>query len=230
MVVERCDNGSDGVRADTRPRGVMDENLGVGARVYCVKTGQDRGCAGGASGGGGDGWQLVEVIGMQDHEDVIDLWMGAKRLNRDVDHALWTDLLPLFGQGAKWFMGIGLMAAGISSALTAPLAAAYAAKGLFAWSDDETDIKFRAVWMIILLIGVLVSITDVERVLIIQFAQITNAILLPFIAVYLLFISNSKKLLGQFTNGLLSNVLGGVVIIVTILLSFKSLNSIFSFI
>lgn len=142
---------------------------------------------------------------------------------------LAIQLEPLFGQGAKWFMGIGLMAAGISSALTAPLAAAYAAKGLFGWSDDETDIKFRSVWIVILLIGVLVSITDVERVLIIKFAQITNALLLPFIAVYLLYISNAKKLMGKYTNGLITNILGGVVVLIAIMLSLKSLNSIFSF-
>lgn len=141
---------------------------------------------------------------------------------------LAIQLEPLFGQSAKWFMGIGLMAAGISSALTAPLAAAYAAKGLFGWSDDEKDKKFRAVWMIILFIGVLVAITDIERVLIIKFAQITNAILLPFIAIYLLYISNSKKILGKYTNGLVSNGLGVVVIIIAVLLSLKSLNSIFN--
>ena len=142
---------------------------------------------------------------------------------------LAIQLEPLFGQSAKWFMGIGLMAAGISSALTAPLAAAYAAKGLFGWSNNEKDIKFRSVWILILLIGVLVSITDIERVLIIKFAQITNAILLPFIAIYLLYISNSKKLLGKYTNGYLSNGLGGLVILFTVLLSLKSLNGVFSF-
>lgn len=138
---------------------------------------------------------------------------------------LAIQLEPLFGQRAKWFMGVGLMAAGLSSALTAPLAAAFAAKGLFGWSDDETNIKFRAVWMVILVIGILVSITDVERVLIIKFAQITNAILLPFIAGYLLYISNSKVILGQFTNNRLSNILGVIVLIVTILLGLKSLFS-----
>ncbi len=142
---------------------------------------------------------------------------------------LAVQLEPVFGQSAKWLMGIGLMAAGFSSALTAPLAAAYAAKGLFNWGDDETDKKFRAVWIIILTIGVLVAVTDVERVLIIKFAQITNAILLPFIATYLLYISNSKKVLGKFTNTLTINILGIIVILITILLSLKSLNSIFSF-
>ena len=113
---------------------------------------------------------------------------------------LAVQLEPLFGQLAKTFMGIGLMAAGISSALTAPLAAAYAAKGLFGWTEDEKSWKFRAVWMVILVIGVLVAITDIERVLIIKFAQITNALLLPFIAIYLVIVSNSKKVLEAYPD------------------------------
>lgn len=142
---------------------------------------------------------------------------------------LAVQLEPVFGQGAKWLMGIGLMSAGVSSALTAPLAASYAAKGLFDWPEDEKDIRFRAVWMVILLIGVLVSITDIERVLIIQFAQITNALLLPFVAGYLLYISNVKQILGKYTNNWISNLLGIFVILVTILLSLKTLNSIWGF-
>lgn len=140
---------------------------------------------------------------------------------------LALQLEPLFGQSAKWFMGLGLMAAGISSALTAPLAAAYAAKGLFNWADDEKQLKFRAVWMVILGIGILVSITDVERVLIIKFAQITNALLLPFIAIYLLYISNSSKILGNFTNSKWANILAILVIMITILLGLKTLLNIF---
>jgi Mn2+/Fe2+ NRAMP family transporter len=140
---------------------------------------------------------------------------------------LAIQLEPLFGKSAKVFMGIGLMAAGISSALTAPLAAAYAAKGLFGWSDDEKNWRFRAVWMAILLIGVVVAITNVERMLVIKFAQITNAILLPFIAVYLVYVANSQKLMGKYINSLLSNMLGILVILFTLFLSVKSMLNIF---
>ena len=140
---------------------------------------------------------------------------------------LAIQLEPLFGSTAKWAMGLGLLAAGLSSTLTAPMAAAYAAQGLFGWEKNEKDAKFRAVWMLILGIGILVAMTGLKPVLIIKFAQITNALLLPFIAVYLLYISNSKKLLGKYTNTLLVNILAGVVIGITILLSLKTLYGLF---
>lgn len=138
---------------------------------------------------------------------------------------LAVQMQPLFGNGAKYCMGIGLMAAGISSALTAPIAAAYAARGLFGWKNDDKDIRFRAVWMIILAIGVIVSTTGVKPILIIKFAQVTNAILLPFIAMYLIYISNNKKILGKHTNSWISNILSVAVVIITLLLSIKSISS-----
>ncbi|MGB5244735.1 MAG: Nramp family divalent metal transporter [Lutimonas sp.] len=161
---------------------------------------------------------------------IITAASSAKELT-EIDSAkdLAVQLEPLFGKSAKWFMGIGLMAAGISSALTAPLAAAYAAKGLFGWKDGEKNLKFRSVWMVILLIGIYVSISNLERVLVIKFAQITNAILLPFVAIYLLYISNSKKILAKFTNSLFTNILGVIVILFTLILSIRTLNNVFHF-
>jgi len=146
-------------------------------------------------------------------------------INSAKDLAL--QLEPLFGNSAKILMGIGLLAAGLSSTLTAPIAAAYAAKGLFDWPNDENFKYFRLTWMLILGIGVFVAMTGLKPILIIKFAQITNAILLPFIAIYLIYISNSKKILGQYTNSLLSNIIGISVLVITFIISFKSINSIF---
>lgn len=140
---------------------------------------------------------------------------------------LAVQLEPLFGRYAKILMGVGLFAAGLSSTLTAPIAAAYAAKGLFKWK--ETDVRFRAVWITILLIGVIVSMSGLKPIPIIKFAQITNAILLPFIAIFLLYVSNSKRLLGKYTNQLGTNILASVILLITVLLSLRSLNSIFHF-
>ena len=130
-------------------------------------------------------------------------------------------LRPLFGNTADWLMGLGLTAAGISSALTAPLAAAYAARGLFGWSRDESDPKFRAVWMTVLGIGMLVGLLGLQPVPVILFAQITNAILLPLVAAYLLYLVNSKKLMGKHRNGWLSNALGILIIGSAVLLALR---------
>ena len=140
---------------------------------------------------------------------------------------LARQLEPLFGAYSRYLMGIGLMAAGCSSALTAPLAAAYAAKGLFGWEDDERGAKFRAVWMIILFLGITVAMTGLKPIMIIKFAQITNAILLPFIATYLVYISNKKNILGTYVNKTIHNLLAVSIIAICIALSLRSLNNVF---
>ncbi len=138
---------------------------------------------------------------------------------------LATQLEPVFGSSAKYLMGIGLMAAGCSSALTAPLAAAYAAKGLFGWKDGEKNWLFRGTWMTVLLLGTLVVLTGVKPIPIIKFAQIANAVLLPFIAVFLIKISNDKKLLGSHTNKAHQNFFGIFILLVAIVLGLKTLNN-----
>ncbi|MEQ8523436.1 Nramp family divalent metal transporter [Gracilimonas sp.] len=138
-------------------------------------------------------------------------------------------LEPLLGSWAKTFMGIGLFAAGITSAVTAPLAAAYAAKGMFGWKDDLKDFKFRLIWMIVLFTGVVFSAISFNPVRLIEFAQIANGITLPVIAVFLLYIMNKPLLLGTNSNSNRQNIFGVIVIIVTILIGFRSLNSVFNF-
>ncbi|XWN37669.1 MAG: Nramp family divalent metal transporter [Balneola sp.] len=141
-----------------------------------------------------------------------------------------VQLEPLLGRWAKGFLGLGLVAAGISSAITAPLAAAYAAKGILGWQVDMRHAKFKAVWIIILITGVIFSMLSFNPVSIIQFAQVANGILLPLVAVFLIYIVNRKELLGEYVNSIIQNILGFFVIIVALLVGFRSLNSVFQFI
>ena len=138
-------------------------------------------------------------------------------------------LEPLLGNWSGYFIGAGLFAAGISSAITAPLAAAYATNGVLGWNADTTSRKFKAIWMGILFIGVTFSMFGFNPVAVIQFAQAANGLLLPLIAMFLLYIMNKKSLLGSYSNTRLHNVLGIIVVVVALLVGFRSLNSVFHF-
>lgn len=148
----------------------------------------------------------------------------VQEVNNAADLA--QQLSPVMGESSKWLMGIGLLAAGLSSTLTAPLAAAYAAKGLFGWKS-ENEWKFRATWMVILAAGCFVALTGLKPIRIIQFAQVTNALLLPIIGGYLLYISNSKSIMGKYANKPLINILGAIILVICLVISFKSFNSLF---
>lgn len=136
---------------------------------------------------------------------------------------LATQLKPLLGNWEAVFMSLGLFAAGISSAITAPLAAAYATSGILGWKGGMKSKKFKAVWMIILMIGLAFSMQGSSPIQAIVYAQITNGILLPVIAIYLLIIMNNKHLLGKFSNNRLQNILGIVIVLIMIILGGKSI-------
>ncbi|PKB44230.1 NRAMP (natural resistance-associated macrophage protein)-like metal ion transporter [Cellulophaga sp. RHA19] len=137
-------------------------------------------------------------------------------------------LEPLFGSFAKYFLAIGLFAAGITSAITAPLAAAYVTCGCLGWSTNLKFSKFRTVWMLILFLGVLFSSLGIKPIDIIKFAQIANGILLPIIAAFLLWIMNKKSVLGVYKNNVFQNTLGFIILAISILLSVATLNKVFS--
>ncbi|MDR9416220.1 MAG: Nramp family divalent metal transporter [Gracilimonas sp.] len=139
-------------------------------------------------------------------------------------------LQPLLGDWARVFMGVGLFAAGITSAITAPLAAAFATKGIFGWKGGIQDLRFRAVWVIVLLVGVMFSSLSINPVQLIEFAQVANGITLPVIAIFLLYIMNKPLMLGTNRNSRLQNILGIFVILVTLLIGFRSLNSVLNII
>ncbi len=140
---------------------------------------------------------------------------------------LGVQLEPVLGSWAKYFIGAGLFAAGISSSITAPLAAAYATSGILGWKKDLKSWKFRAVWILILLTGVTFSVIGFKPIEAIIFAQAANGILLPVIAIYLLWVVNSKKVMGTNTNSLLSNAIGILVVLVALGLGLRSLFHVF---
>lgn len=132
-------------------------------------------------------------------------------------------LEPLFGKLAKYFLSLGLFAAGITSAITAPLAAAYVAKECFGWETGLKTAKFRSVWAFILCLGVVLASIGIKPIEIIKFAQVANGLLLPVIAGFLLWIMNRKAVLGNYTNSKTQNLLGILIVLTTILLGTKSL-------
>ncbi|WP_010231994.1 Nramp family divalent metal transporter [Gillisia marina] len=139
---------------------------------------------------------------------------------------LAVGLNPLFGQYATWFIAIGLLAAGITSAITAPLAAAYVVKGCFGWEHGMKSIKFRAVWISILSLGVLFSSLKFSPIEIIRFAQIANGLLLPIIAIFLFWIVNKTSVMGKYKNTLFQNIFGIIIIVISIFLGAKSIYSV----
>ena len=131
-------------------------------------------------------------------------------------------LAPLLGQASFGVLGIGFFAAGLSSALTAPLAAAYAVTEVLGLDGKNRDCIFQWTWRVVLAFGVLVATLSLRPIELIVFAQFTNGLLLPITAAFILWVANDRALLGQHTNSPLSNALGLFVLALTCVLGMRS--------
>lgn len=130
------------------------------------------------------------------------------------------------GKSGKFLLGIGLFAAGFTSAITAPLAAAITLKSIGGhmnpkkWKPDGK--YYRLSWIIILLFGSGFALLNIKPVPAIILAQALNGLILPFISFFLVAIINDMKLTKHKTSWI-NNILLGSILVVTLIIGFKNL-------
>ena len=145
------------------------------------------------------------------------LFGSGKTIENAVDMA--QQLTPLFGSMATFTLGAGLFAAGLTSAITAPLATGYIVQEIFKSSGSRKPFQIGA--LIVIISGTVAALSGYRPVELIFVAQIANGLLLPIVALFLLKLANDKKLLGQYANGLKANILGVAILLVTTGLGFR---------
>ena len=140
------------------------------------------------------------------------------------------ELEPILGSAARIFFGLGLFAAGLTSAVTAPLAAAYATTGVLGMNRDLQSSGFRCLWALVIVVGLALSLTGGSPTEIILLAQAANGLLLPLIAIFLLVTVNNKAILTNYRNGWITNVLACAIVLVVIGLGGFQLLRVFGFV
>ncbi|KCZ98983.1 Mn2+/Fe2+ transporter [Hyphomonas polymorpha PS728] len=128
-------------------------------------------------------------------------------------------LEPAYGPAARILVGAGLCAAGLSSAITAPLATAYAVCEVT--GRPKSGWLFKGIALTIVAIGLSVALLGIRPVQLILVAQVANGLLLPIVAVFLLITMNRKSVLGDHVNGPVRNALGGLVVLVAAFLGLR---------
>ena len=137
----------------------------------------------------------------------------------------------LSGRLGPWggpFFAFGLFAAGMSSAVTAPLAAAMTARSLFEKADENNwhvrSWRYRSIWMGVLLVGVGFGLADVQPIPAIILAQALNGVVLPFVAVFLILVVNDRNLMGERgLNSFFLNTIMSAVVVVTLILGIMNI-------
>ena len=134
-----------------------------------------------------------------------------------------SQLEPTLGKWAEIAFAIGLLAAGLTSSITAPVAAAFATAGCFGWEPKLSNVKLKAVALGVIAIGLAFAIQyGKSPAQTIVFAQVANGLLLPIIVVFLLVTVNQKRVLGEFRNQALANVLAVIILLVTLLIAVRN--------
>ncbi len=144
--------------------------------------------------------------------------------NREITSAvdMAEQLNPLFGSFASATLGAGFSAAGLTSAITAPLATGYIVQEIFGGRGKQSSrMPFKIGVILVILSGTFGALLNYKPVEIIFVAQIANGLLLPVIAFFLIKLANDSALLGHHVNGWRGNVAGAAILLVTSLLGIR---------
>ncbi|WAC22117.1 NRAMP family divalent metal transporter [Blastomonas sp. SL216] len=124
-------------------------------------------------------------------------------------------LESLFGLPARIVFASGLIGAGFSSALTAPVATGYVLAEMMGGAGDPARRAriFKGTALAVVIIGTLFAVFAVNPVELILIAQSANGLLLPILAAFLLWVASRRASLGSFANGPVANAAGVVVVL-----------------
>ena len=149
------------------------------------------------------------------------LFQSGLEISNAADMALAIE--PAFDAAGRYLVGIGLFAAGLTSAITAPMATAYALSELLGKTEKDSAWIFRGTALFVVVIGATISLLGIRPVSMILIAQYANGLLLPIIATFLLIVMNRKDLLGQHVNSLTANLFGSAIVLITFGLGLRSI-------
>lgn len=154
--------------------------------------------------------------------------VGAANTSTEINSAqeVAQGLESVFGRFAGYLMGFGFLAAGLTSALTAPLAAALVICGILGWSTDIRSKPMRWSMAAIVLLGLFFSSLGIKPVQLITLAQLANGILLPLVSAWLIWVATQSSVLGKYRNTALATALALFIWLITCVLGIKSVGTV----
>ena len=155
---------------------------------------------------------------------------GAALFGRQLEISGGADMAlqmePVLGPWARILIGMGLFAAGITSAITAPMATGYVVQEIAAQFRpalaNRTSV-FRMTAIAVVLIGAGCALSGIKLVDMIVLAQAANGLLLPLAAILLYRLANNTALTGNRAIGPALNIACLIVIAISVLLGLRLL-------
>ena len=94
------------------------------------------------------------------------------------------------------------------------------------WSTEVHSQKFQLVWRLVLLVGVVLAAVGIKPIALIHMAQVANGMLLFVMAGLVLWMINQQSVMNQHVNTKWQNILGAVVLILSIIVGVKGIDGV----
>lgn len=153
----------------------------------------------------------------------VTLFHNGLKIETAKDAAL--ALAPLAGSYASLLFAFGLLNASLFAASILPLSTAYTVCEAFGW-ESSLDSKFieapqfYGLYSLMIVLGSgIILLPDVPLIKIMFYSQVINGILLPFVLIFMLLLINDKRIMGNYVNGRLMNIISWTTVVILIGLS-----------
>jgi NRAMP (natural resistance-associated macrophage protein)-like metal ion transporter len=145
---------------------------------------------------------------------------------------LASALEPFAGSFASILFVFAIVGTGLLAVPVLAGSLAYAVAEAFDWNEGLGKAFFQAkafygVIIVATLVGVLINLSRIEPISMLYYSAILNGLLAPPLMLLILLISNNKKILGDKTNGIISNTLGISITIIMFILTIHFLYTLF---
>lgn len=136
---------------------------------------------------------------------------------------------PIAGEFAEIFFAFGLFGASTLTASIVSLSSAYAICEAFGWENGiskhfrEAPVFYGIYTCLIVLAAVVVMFPKLPLIFVMLVSQEINGLLLPFVLIFMIFLVNNKRIMGQYVNSHFYNVIawftvGALIVLTSILL------------
>jgi Mn2+/Fe2+ NRAMP family transporter len=130
-------------------------------------------------------------------------------------------LEPFAGRFAKYLFAVGIVGSGFLAVPVLAASTAYSIAGLFGWRRSLTRQvnnapQFYIALGLALLVGVQLAIVDINPIKALFYSQVLDGFVAPVLVVFLLMLTSSRKVMGDFANGPITKLIGGTAVLVLV--------------
>jgi len=140
-------------------------------------------------------------------------------------------LAPLAGRYASVLFALGLLNAAVFSVAIIPLSTAYAVCEAFGWeagldrTPGEAPVFFGLFTAMLVVSALVILVPGLPLVPVMVLSQVLNGVLLPFVLIFIILLTNDASVMGRYRNSVGFNAVAGATVVLMVVLTVLLLGS-----